>query len=148
METRKLRIGICAKQTDDLSPEAEPTVMNVFCEASVTDDGEEITVEYDEYLVEGGGSTHTKLIFKKNEPGSVSMVRTGLVKMACSFAKGERFNCVYSMSDGIALDFCMVTKELENTVSLGGGRLIVKYNIEVRGLVISKNEYRLTVLKK
>ena len=76
------------------------------------------------------------------------MVRTGLVKMACSFAEGERFNCVYSMSDGIALDFCMVTKELENTVSLGGGRLIVKYNIEVRGLVISKNEYRLTVLKK
>ena len=71
METRKLRIGICAKQTDDLSSEAEPTVMNVFCEASVTDDGEEITVEYDEYLVEGGGSTHTKLIFKKTKrPGS------------------------------------------------------------------------------
>lgn len=148
METRNVRIGICAKQTDDMSPDAEPTVMNIFCEAKLTDDGKEFTVEYEEFLVDGGGSTDTKLIFKKDEPGVVSMVRTGLVKMACSFSDGERFNCVYSMSDGISLDFCMVTKGLENTLSMEGGRLLVKYNIEVRGLVVSKNEYRLTVLKK
>ncbi len=148
MESKKVKIGICAKQTDDMSPEAEPSVMNVFCEAVLTDDGENFTVEYEEFLVDGGGVTNTKLVFAKNAPGVVSMVRTGLVKMACSFSHGERCNCVYSMADGISLDFCMVTKELANTLSLGGGRLLVKYNIEVRGLVISENEYRLTVINR
>ncbi len=148
MESKKVKIGICAKQTDDMSPGAEPSVMNVFCEAVLTDDGKNFTVEYEEFLVDGGGVTNTKLVFAKNAPNVVSMVRTGLVKMACSFSHGERFNCVYSMADGISLDFCMVTKELTNTLSLDGGRLLVKYNIEVRGLVISENEYRLTVINR
>ena len=149
MESKKVKIGISAKQYDDLAPKTEePVVMNLLCEADMTDDGDNIIIEYEEFLVDGGGATQTKLIFNKNTPHTVSLMRTGLVEMACTFAKGERFNCAYRMSDGIGLDFCMVTKELKNKLSYDGGSIFIGYTVEVRGLVVSRNEYRLNVIKR
>jgi uncharacterized beta-barrel protein YwiB (DUF1934 family) len=149
MESKKVKIGISAKQMDDMAAKTEePVVMNVLCEAMITDDGDNIIIEYEEFLVDGGGVTQTKLIFSKNASHAVSLMRTGLVEMACTFAKGERFNCAYRMSDGIGLDFCMVTKDLKNTLSYEGGSLFISYTVEVRGLVVSRNEYRLNIIKR
>lgn len=149
MESKKVKIGISAKQYDDIMDEgAEPSVMNIFCEAMITDDGENIIVEYEEFLVDGGGVTNTKILFNKQDPYTVSLMRSGMVEMVCSFAHGERFNCAYRMADGIALDFCVVTKELKNTLSFAGGSLFLDYTVEVRGLVVTKNEYRLNIIKR
>ena len=149
MEIKKVKIGISAKQYDDvMDTGAEPSVMNVFCEAMITDDGENIIVEYEEFLVDGGGVTNTKILFNKKDPYTVSLMRSGVVEMVCTFADGERYNCAYRMADGIALDFCIVTKELKNTLSFDGGSISLNYNVEVRGLVVTRNEYRLTIIKR
>jgi uncharacterized beta-barrel protein YwiB (DUF1934 family) len=68
--------------------------------------------------------------------------------MSCTFFAGGRCNCNYAMQGGISLDFCMVTKTLTNTVSMGGGTLAMAYNMEVRGVTMSRNEYKLTVIKR
>ncbi|MBQ9745800.1 MAG: DUF1934 domain-containing protein [Clostridia bacterium] len=149
MEFKKVKIGISAKQHEgDVSFDSEPMVMNILCEALLADSGDEFSIEYDERVSEDGDVTHTKLVFGKENPGKVSMVRTGEINMSCTFFAGGRCNCNYAMQGGISLDFCMVTKTLKNTVSLGGGTLAMTYNMEVRGVTMSRNEYRLTVIKR
>ena len=107
MLVKKVKIGISAKQYEgDASMDSEPMVMNVLCEAVLTEDGDEFSVEYDERISEDGEVTHTKLVFGKSNPSKVSMVRTGEVNMSCTFFAGGRCNCNYAMQGGISLDFC------------------------------------------
>lgn len=149
MLVKKVKIGISAKQFEgDVSFDSEPMTMNILCEAVLTENGDEFSIEYDERIGDDGGITHTKLVFGKNAPGKVSMVRHGEVNMACTFFAGGRCNCNYAMQGGISLDFCMVTKTLSNTVSMAGGTLAMAYNMEVRGVTLSRNEYKLTVIKR
>ena len=149
MLVKKVKIGISAKQYEgDASMDSEPMVMNVLCEAVLTEDGDEFSVEYDERISEDGEVTHTKLVFGKSNPSKVSMVRTGEVNMSCTFFAGGRCNCNYAMQGGISLDFCMVTKMMNNTVSMNGGTISISYNMEVRGVTMSRNEYRLTIIKR
>lgn len=148
METRKVKIGISAKQTEGGEGyNAEPVTMNVICEADLTDDGDNVYIEYEEHLSDDGGVTHSKLVFSKNKPETVSLIRSGEVSTVCSFTAGERYACSYNMG-GLVLDFCIVTKALKNTLTFGGGNITLNYNMEVRGIVMSRNEYKLTVIKK
>ena len=99
MLVKKVKIGISAKQYEgDVSFDSEPMVMNVLCEALLTENGDEFSIEYDERVSEDGGVTHTKLVFGKGNPGRVSMVRTGEINMSCTFFAGGRCNCNYSVS--------------------------------------------------
>ena len=149
MLVKKVKIGISAKQCEgDVSLDTEPLVMNILCEALLTESNDEFSIEYDERISDDGGITHTKLVFGKDDPGKVSMVRHGEINMSCTFFAGGRCNCNYAMQGGISLDFCMVTKTLSNTVSMGGGTLAMVYNMEVRGVTVSRNEYRLTVINR
>ena len=149
MLVKKVKIGISAKQFEgDVSFDSEPMVMNILCEALLTENGDEFAIEYDERIGDDGGVTHTKLVFGKAKPEKVSMVRTGEINMSCTFFAGGRCNCNYAMQGGISLDFCMVTKTLKNTVSMDGGTLSMAYNMEVRGVTMSRNEYKLTVIKR
>ena len=148
METKKVRIGISAKQTEGGDGyDAEPVSMNVICEAELTDDGENVYIEYEEHLSDDGGVTHTKLVFSKNRPETVSLIRSGEVSTVCSFTEGERYACSYNMG-GLMLEFCIVTKALKNNLSVNGGSITLNYNMEVRGIVMSRNEYKLKVIKK
>ena len=51
--------------------------INGWCDntAIITETGDEFSIEYDERVSEDGGVTHTKLVFGKNNPNMVSMVR-------------------------------------------------------------------------
>ena len=106
----------------------------------------EIGIEYEEHLSKDGETTRTKLFWKKEEPKSVSMFRTGEVSMACLFSSGERCACSYKTQD-LTLEFFIVTKSVKNTLSLSGGSIGVSYNMEVKGITVSRNEYKLTVIK-
>ena len=148
MEKRKVKIGIAAKQTEGGEEcFAEPVTMNIICEAEITDDGDNIYIKYEEHLSEDGEVTHSKLLFSKSNPNTVSLVRSGEVTTSCSFSHGERCACSYNMG-GLAFDFGVVTKALKNTLTLDGGSISMNYNMEVRGITMSRNEYRLTVLKR
>lgn len=147
MENRKVKIGISAKQTEGGEGyPAEPFVMNIICEGEITDDGDNIYIEYEEHLSDDGGVTHTKITFSKSRPETVSLIRSGEVNTICSFTAGERYACSYDMG-GLLLDFCIVTKTLKNNMSFGGGSISMSYNMEVRGIAMSRNEYKLTVIK-
>lgn len=146
MEKRQVKIGISAKQTDGMDEAAEPVVMNIISEAEITDDGENIYIEYEEHLSEDGDITNSKLIFSKKNPATVSLVREGEVTTSCSFTRGERCSCSYNIG-GLALDFVVATKTLKNTLTLDGGVIAMNYDMEVRGITMSKNEYKLTVIK-
>lgn len=147
MESKKVKIGIIAKQTDGgEESSAEPTVMNIICEGEITDDGDNIYIEYEEHLSENDEVTRSRLVFAKDNPGTVSLIRSGEVTTSCSFACGER--CAYAYNiDGLSFDFCVVTKSLKNTLTLDGGSISMQYNMEVHGITMSRNEYRVTVIK-
>ena len=146
-DKRNVRIGISAKQTEgDESYDSEPVSMNVICDGVITEEDGNVCIEYEEHLSKDGEVTRTKLFWKKEEPKSVSMFRTGEVSMACLFSSGERCACSYKTQD-LTLEFFIVTKSVKNTLSLSGGSIGVSYNMEVKGITVSRNEYKLTVIK-
>lgn len=146
-DKRNVRIGISAKQTEgDESYDSEPVSMNVICDGVITEEDGNVFIEYEEHLSKEGEMTRTKLFWKKEEPKSVSMFRTGEVSMACLFSDGERCACSYKTQD-LTLEFFIVTKSVKNTLSLSGGSIGVSYNMEVKGITVSRNEYKLTVIK-
>ena len=146
-DKRNVRIGISAKQTEgDESYDSEPVSMNVICDGVITEENANVCIEYEEHLSKDGEMTRTKLFWKKEEPKSVSMFRTGEVSMACLFSSGERCACSYKTQD-LTLEFFIVTKSVKNTLSLSGGSIGVSYNMEVKGITVSRNEYKLTVIK-
>ena len=146
-DKRNVRIGISAKQTEgDESDDSEPVSMKVICDGGITEEDGNVCIEYEEHLSKDGETTRTKLFWKKEEPKSVSMFRTGEVSMACLFSSGERCACSYKTQD-LTLEFFIVTKSVKNTLSLSGGSIGVSYNMEVKGITVSRNEYKLTVIK-
>ncbi len=147
-EKKTVKIGISAKQTEgDGSFEAEPVVMNLISEAEYIEDENSVSIEYDEHISDDGAMTHTRVFFEKAQRDTVSVFRTGDVRTSVSFSDGGRCACSYNIS-GMSLDFVMVTKSLKNTVSPVGGSISIIYNMEMKGIIMSRNEYKLTVIAR
>lgn len=145
-KTRHIRVGISAKQTEgDEFYKSEPNFMSVICDAVITESDSRISIEYDERLSGDEAVTKTTLFFDKNASETVSMFRLGDVSVSCSFSQGERCACFYKTGE-LSLDFFIVTKSVKNSLTFSGGGISLCYNMEVKGITISRNEYKLHVI--
>ena len=107
--------------------------IEVITEGFIMEDNDgNIEIEYDENDSEGANGTVIRIIFNRNEPGLVSVVREGEMNTMLSFESGKRHKSIYN-TPYMPFELSINTIEVKNTV-LTDGRLFLNYLIEIKGL--------------
>lgn len=91
---------------------------------------------YEETEITGMAGTRTSLFFRR---GGVDLVRTGKFLQKQEYRMDEETASVYPTPLG-PLDLRVRTKEIENTVCGGSGRLRIVYDVELKGFFSHVNE--------
>ena len=108
------------------------------------DDGIRVAISYDEGELSGMEGSRTTVSYQKNEPGVITMLRTGSVKTALLFEKGRCHECVYQTP--IAhFDVRVQTDEVNNSLE-GVGVLYLDYTVELKGAQPQRTKMTLTLL--
>lgn len=98
----------------------------------LVDENGEVTLSYIEGDENGLEGTKVKLVFSKNDPSLVSMLREGQMNTMLSFEAGKRHKSIYH-TPYMPFDLTVNTIEVENNI-LDGGNLYLNYIMEVHGL--------------
>lgn len=107
--------------------------IEIITEGFIVEDNDgNIEIEYDENDSEDFNGTIVRIIFNRNEPGLVSVVREGDINTMLSFESGKRHKSVYN-TPYMPFELSINTIEVKNTV-LTDGRLFLNYLIEIKGL--------------
>lgn len=77
-------------------------------------------------------------------PEQVSMVRMGAVCLQMVFEKGRRHLSVYETPYG-NLSVGVRTEQMENTLGESGGKIDIKYALEIDHAYTGQNEFHITV---
>lgn len=98
-------------------------------------------IAYKEYDEDNPKLTRTAVL--KVEKGKVTMSRTG-ASTRLILEKGQRHLCLYDTGFG-ALTVGVFTSELSSSLSEKGGRLHIKYTLDIDSNLSSKNEITIEV---
>lgn len=93
--------------------------------------GETVNISYDETELTGMEGAHSTITFSTNDPGLVSLIRSGTVTTAMTFRNHTRAICVYEtpyMPFQVGIHCLTVTNRLDED-----GFLALDYVIEIRG---------------
>ena len=108
------------------------------------DDGTRVSVAYKESALSGLEGSEAILSFFKNEPGAVSLQRTGSVKTLLCFEAGKRHSCVYQ-TQIMPFDVCLWCRGVQNRLEQEG-KLCLDYEVEVRGGTPERVQMTVTLL--
>ena len=108
------------------------------------DDGIRVAISYDESELSGMEGSRATISYQKNEPGVITMLRTGSVKTALLFEKGRCHECVYQ-TPLAPFDVRMQTDEVNNSLE-GVGVLYLDYTVELRGAQPQRTKMTLSLL--
>ena len=126
------------------APKNEREHMEMTVEARYHDDGTRVSVAWDESDVSGMQGSRTSVSYQKDTPGVVTMMRTGAVKTALVFERGQRHHCLYQtpiMPFEVAVATHAVKNEIEEK-----GKLTLDYAIELRGGTCERTRMTMTIL--
>lgn len=105
----------------------------------LSDDGETVSITYDESEEMGFEQSSTTLSFSRSMPGTVTMVRSGDGGTACRFSEAEpRQHCVYN-TGFMPIELIINTHAVENDFSDFSGRIALDYTVELRGMTTERN---------
>lgn len=111
----------------------------------IREKGKNLELSYEECSEMGMDNTVTTLIFPKNEPNELNMVRTGDNTAGLVFSgTNKRQPCSYNVG-GYPFEFCIYTRSIDNKVSMKGGCLELDYVIEMRGVKTQRNRFTIKV---
>ncbi len=131
---------------DDM-PERE--MISCTVEGRLHSDGEYLRLSYNEREDMGfSDNTSTIVYFKKAEPETVTMVRTGDVSTAIRFSAAEKRQVVSYHTGYFPIEFVMNTNRVVNTLTENGGELFLDYEIEIRGTRTQRTVLRLRVTRE
>lgn len=108
---------------------------------SYTERGGATFIAYKEYDEEDPKIAHTAVL--KVEPGRVTMSRTGS-STKLILEKGKRHLCFYDTGFG-ALSVGIFTSEMDSSLTRRGGRLNVKYTLDIDSALTSSNEIEVEI---
>ena len=142
-----------AEQGDDVSimvPEELPgeeqgETLEMITEGLVRVRGGRVEVVYDEGELSGMEGSTTVVSYAKDEPRTVSMIRSGAVSTALVFERGVRHLCTYEtpyMPFQIGVLALCVDNRLESD-----GVIVLDYLIEIRGAQAERCKMMLKVQK-
>ena len=116
-----------------------PDIMDINSIGSYTDDGERISISYNETEVTGMEGSTTTVTFLKSEPNVVSMIREGAVSATLVFEEGKRHHCLYK-TPFMPFEVCVRTIKISNAL-LGAGALSLDYIVEIRGAKAERTKF-------
>ena len=116
-----------------------PDIMDINSIGTYTDDGERISISYNETEVTGMEGSTTTITFLKNDPNVVSMMREGAVSATLVFEEGKRHHCLYK-TPFMPFEVCVRTIKVSN-VLLGAGALSLDYIVEIRGAKAERTKF-------
>ncbi|MBE6547796.1 MAG: DUF1934 domain-containing protein [Ruminococcaceae bacterium] len=96
-----------------------------------------VVLEYNESELTGMEGCVTKIMFSKNKPGFVVMMREGMVNTSLSFETGKRHTSVYS-TPYMPFRLCVNTLRVDNQFDTFG-EIEIEYLLEIRGLSTERN---------
>lgn len=116
-----------------------PDIMDINSIGTYTDDGERISISYNETEVTGMEGSTTTITFLKNDPNVVSMMREGAVSATLVFEEGKRHHCLYK-TPFMPFEVCVRTIKVSNAL-LGAGALSLDYIVEIRGAKAERTKF-------
>jgi len=122
----------------------EPEILDINTVGSYTDDGERISISYNESEATGMEGSTTTVTFLKNEPTVVSMIREGLVSTTLVFENGKRHHCLYK-TPFMPFEICVRTIKVSNSL-LGVSTLSLDYVVEIRGAKAERTKFSMQIL--
>ncbi len=110
----------------------EPLEMSLITEADVTVEDGRFTVSYDESEATGLEGSRTSVTFLEDEPGLISIIRTGAFRTAIVVEEAKRHICTYE-TPFMPFEISTYGRRVENSMSREGGTLTVDYVVEIKG---------------
>jgi len=120
------------EQDENGQPVSENESMEMTSEGVLRITDGRIEIEYFETELTGMEGACTCVSFEEENPGLVTMLRTGAVETALVFEEGQRHICTYN-TEVMAFELCVNTYHVTNTVTRDGGEIELDYSVEFRG---------------
>lgn len=130
-------ITLKMKQTAD----GETDSTELFTRGEFREHNGEYFIDYDESEATGYSGSHVQL---RISGGLITMTRTGAAFSSLMFERGERHFCHYGTEYGD----CMIgitTVGLDSTLDENGGRIFIKYTLDVNAGLMLTNEITIKV---
>ena len=108
-------------------------------------DENKVEIVYQESELTGMEGSETVVFFSKDDPGFVSMTRSGTVSTALVFERGKRHHCVYN-TPIMPFEICVHTLKVQNSI-LSCGKLELDYIIEIRGAKAERTKFEIILMK-
>lgn len=134
-------INIVGRQFYQADVAAEPGEITLQTTGTYTERGSARFIAYKEYDSENPKLTFTSVL--KVEPGKVTMMRTG-TSTRLILEEGRRHMCFYDTGYG-ALSVGVFTSELKTALDKSGGRLSIKYTLDIDSNLSSRNEIEVEI---
>ena len=122
----------------------EPEILDINTLGTYTDDGERISISYNESEATGMEGSTTTVTFLKADPTIVSMIRQGLVSTTLVFESEKRHHCLYK-TPFMPFEICVRTIKVSNFL-LGIGTLSIDYVVEIRGAKAERTKFSMQIL--
>lgn len=122
----------------------EPEILDINSLGTYADDGERISISYDESEATGMSGSTTTVTFLKSDPSVVSMIRSGTVSTTLVFEQGKRHHCMYK-TPFMPFEICVRTIKVENSIIISGN-LLLDYIIEIRGAKAERTRFSFQIL--
>ena len=115
-------------------------------EANVSLEDGRLTISYDETEITGLGNSKTAISFMTDEPGLVSVIRTGEVRTALVLENGKRHICTYD-TPIMPFEVCTFARKIANGITEDGGEMHLDYIVEIRGALAQRTRLDITLKK-
>lgn len=144
-EISELTEDISIMMPEELADEQDRETLEMITQGFVRMRGGRVEIVYDEGELSGMEGSQTVISYVPDEPGIVSMIRTGAVSTALVFERGVRHLCTYEtpyMPFQIGVFALSVDNRLESE-----GEIALDYLIEIRGAQAERCKMTLRVTK-
>lgn len=128
----------------DAEVSAEPEIMEINTVGALADDGDRISISYEESEATGMMGSTTTLSFLKSAPHIVTMARNGAVSATLVFEEGKRHHCIYK-TPFMPFEVCVHTTKVSNLLTVGN-TLVLDYIVEIRGAKAERTKFRMQIL--
>ena len=119
-------------------------VIEVNTEGTVERTDGNLVFSYDETELTGMEGSRTSVSFREDDPGVVTMMRTGSVRTVLAFEEGRRNICAYE-TDFFPIELTVHTYVLRNSLTADGGELYIDYVLEMQGGAFERSRFRMYV---
>lgn len=110
--------------------------MKIVTEGYLRKKGNRIELRYAETDETDLADEITVISYEESNPDILTMERNGMCRTAMVFEAGRRYICMYNVAD-MEMELVVRTYDLENSLTLDGGRLKFGYSLENGGSTVS-----------